>query len=101
MITREHCQLTRTFARDAFLDARGDRRMAIRLAKARVREGFKSVLVSILIAVLVRLAVYFILKWIEEKLAIPPYEYQPNELGFNGLSDDDTSKLPEEDASDE
>lgn len=97
MLNRDQCTHVRNKARDAFLVAHGKRRQAIRLARKSLRQDPGSIVGMVLISIAIRLAVWLITKWIENKLSIPDHQYQPDELGFQGLSQAEADGLPSDD----
>lgn len=97
MLTRTQCEHCRHIARDAFLEAHGDRRQAIRIARRNLRKDPGSIVGMILLSVAARLIVWLITKWIESNFAIPPDRYVPGELGFAGLTESDIEVLPADD----
>ena len=101
MLSSKQCKYTRALTRDAFLEAHGNRRQAIRLARRNLRADPKSILGMLLISVAIRLAVWLITKWIEENVTIPPDEYQCDELGYAGLTTADLENLPPESEEDD
>lgn len=92
-LSRDQTHYVFNVTRDAFLEAHGDKRKAIRFAKRNLRDAPRSIIASIAISLAIKFAVWLIMKWIENRFSVPPYEYPEDELGFSGLSASDASTL--------
>lgn len=92
----KHRRHVRATAVAAVREARGDQREAIAIGKKMLRDEPGSIvgaiLINIALSLLVKLIVYFIAEYVLKSggsLKSIPGDYQENEPGFNGWSDQD------------
>ncbi len=79
---------TRATGREAYVDAGGDEKLAIKLGKQRLRESAESIIASLLIGLALRLLVELIKYWFLQNDPCPSMFYVRGEPGFEGYEGD-------------
>lgn len=77
----------RLIARASFIEANGDKDRAIELATEKIRDQYGSILVTILLGVLIRLAVDLIYWWLENNMSLPPIDPMTGEPTLDAILD--------------
>jgi len=79
------------------MQANGNKDMAIELGKARLREAPRSIILTILIPIAIRLLVAFIIAWVTKNVSTPPASYQSDEPGYVKWDETDNTDYTEVD----
>lgn len=97
VLTLSQRLFVRTIAREVMLQANGNKDMAIELGKARLRDAPRSIILTILLPIAIRLLVALIIAWVTNGVSEPASSYQKDEPGYEKWDEADNAEYKEVD----